>query len=283
MSARIRNGLRTAAKDRLDRQVQEGRQLLQDLELIDREDAFGGASREHIILEKRRAHRTAMENWKRATEVLLRKYFDSSEFAVEFLNETQEGSSYGDPLYNPTAEALQRGINVIASVLHVIDDLDEEPAEMAVVPASGLATEKNTPREASDILKVLNLVERKLRTVVREVPQREQQVQDAMENLLLGADIDYSRETDSIEYSSKTYTPDFSLPRIDLTLEMKLSNRAEREKEIIAEVNDDILAYKTKYGNILFVVYDVGFIRDIERFARQFEQHEGVLVRVIKH
>jgi len=142
---------------------------------------------------------------------------------------------------------------------------------------------KDTPRETSDILKVLSLVERKLRKVVREVPQREQQVQDAVENLLVGADIDYSREIDSIEYSSKTYTPDFSLSRLDLALEVKLSGRAGREKEIIAEINDDILAYKTKYGNILFAVYDVGFIRDVERFVGQFEQHEGVLVRVIKH
>jgi hypothetical protein len=142
---------------------------------------------------------------------------------------------------------------------------------------------KDTPRETSDILKVLTLVERKLRKVMREVPQREQQVQDAVENLLVGADVDYSRETDAIEYSSKTYTPDFSLPRIDLALEVKLSCRAGREKEIIAEINDDILAYATKYRNIVFLVYDVGFIRDVERFVRHFEQHEGVLVRVVKH
>lgn len=142
---------------------------------------------------------------------------------------------------------------------------------------------KDTPRETSDILKVISLVERKLRKVVRNTPQRESQVQDAIENLLVGADVEYSRETDSIEYSSKTYTPDFSLLRLDLALEVKLSGRAGREKEIIAEMNDDILAYKTKYGNILFVVYDVGLIRDVDRFVGQFEQHEGVLVRVIKH
>jgi hypothetical protein len=142
---------------------------------------------------------------------------------------------------------------------------------------------KDTPRETSDILKLLSLVERKLRKVLREAPERESQVQNAIENLLVGADVDYSRETDSIEYSSKTYTPDFVLSRLDLALEVKLSARAGREKEIIAELNDDILAYKTKYGNILFVVYDVGFIRDVDRFVGQFEQHEGVLMRVIKH
>ena len=91
------------------------------------------------------------------------------------------------------------------------------------------------------------------------------------------------RETDSIEYSSKTYIPDFSLSRIDLALEVKLAVRQGREKEIIGEINDDILAYKTNYGNLLFVVYDAGLIRDVDRFSSQFEQHDGVLVRVIKH
>lgn len=142
---------------------------------------------------------------------------------------------------------------------------------------------KDTPRETSDIVKVLGLVERKLRKVVRGVPQRESDIQEAIENLLVGADVEHSRETESIEYSSKTYAPDFSLPRLDLALEVKLSGRVGREKEIIAEMNDDILAYKTKYGNILFVIYDTGFIRDVERFAGHFERHEGVLVRVVKH
>jgi hypothetical protein len=52
---------------------------------------------------------------------------------------------------------------------------------------------------------------------------------------------------------------------------------------VIGEINDDILAYSTKYGNILFVVYDCGFIRDVERFSGHFEASKGVLVRVVKH
>ena len=142
---------------------------------------------------------------------------------------------------------------------------------------------KDTPLESSEIIKVLSLIEKKLRKVIHNIPKRERDVQDALENLLVGADVNYSRETDSIEYSSKTYIPDFSLTRIDLALEVKFSARAGREKEIIGEINDDILAYKTKYGNLLFVVYDTGFIRDVDRFISQFEQYEGVLVRVIKH
>ena len=73
------------------------------------------------------------------------------------------------------------------------------------------------------------------------------------------------------------------MPKIDLAIDIKLCSRDGREKEIIAEINDDIMAYQTKYGNLLFVIYDIGFIRDIERFADSFEIQRNVIVRVVKH
>lgn len=142
---------------------------------------------------------------------------------------------------------------------------------------------KNTGPEASMILKVISLAERKLRKVIRDEPTAEKQVQEAFESLLIGADIPYSRESERIEYSSKTYTPDFTVGKADLAIEIKICNRKEREKEIIAEMNDDVAAYKRKYGNLLFVVYDTGFIRDIDRFAGHFEDKDGVMVKVVKH
>jgi hypothetical protein len=142
---------------------------------------------------------------------------------------------------------------------------------------------KNTAPEASTIIKVINLAERKLRKIIRTIPTREKEVQDSFETLLIGADVEYSRKTDSIEYSSKTYTPDFTAPKSDLAIELKLCPKIEREKEMIAEINDDILAYKTKYGNILFVIYDCGFIRDVDRFIEHFEKNENVIVKVVKH
>ncbi|MBI2918310.1 MAG: hypothetical protein HYY01_09980 [Chloroflexi bacterium] len=142
---------------------------------------------------------------------------------------------------------------------------------------------KDTPPESSLIVRLMNLVEHKLRKVVRERPEREKEIQDAFENILVGADIPYSRETESIEYSSKGYTPDFTLPKIEMAIEVKLCNREGREKEIIAEINDDIPAYQTRYGNLLFVVYDLGFIRDTERFVAPFEEQKSVMLRVVKH
>ncbi len=142
---------------------------------------------------------------------------------------------------------------------------------------------KDSGPESSAIVKVINLAEHKLRKVIRAKPSTEKEVQDAFEGLLIGADLPYSRETDRIEYSSKTYQPDFTMTKLDLAIDMKLCARDGREKELPAEINDDILAYQAKYGNLLFIVYDVGFIRDVERFADSFEQHQNVVVRVVKH
>ena len=108
-------------------------------------------------------------------------------------------------------------------------------------------------------------------------------MQDAFENLLIVADIPYSRESEHIEYSSKTYIPDFVIEMIDLTIDMKLCSRDGREKEMISEINDDIMAYQTKHANLLFLVYDVGFIRDVDRFVGAFHENTRVIVRVIKH
>ena len=148
---------------------------------------------------------------------------------------------------------------------------------------TGVYTKRESGTEASLVLSVLNLAEQKLRKVIRDKPDNERQVQDAFENLLIGADISYGREVDSIEYSSKTYTPDFSLQKINLAVEVKLCSRAEREKELPEEINDDILAYQTKYQNLLFVVYNLGYIRDKDLFSRSFEEHENVTIRVVKH
>jgi len=142
---------------------------------------------------------------------------------------------------------------------------------------------KDTAPESSLILQIINLAERKLRKVVRDRPSHEREVQDAFEGLLIGADIPYAREKERIEYSSKTYIPDFTFRKIDLALDLKLCTRKDREREIIQEINDYILAFQTKFGNLFFIVYDVGHIRDIELFVDSFEKHQNVVVRVVKH
>jgi hypothetical protein len=174
-------------------------------------------------------------------------------------------------------EAYVRQLDSAKGILQsAADDLNR-------LGVTGVYRGKDTGPEASAIVRVLNMVERKLRKVIRKKPELEREIQDAFENLLVAADIEYHREAESIPYSSKTYIPDFTLPRLDLAIEIKLSLVSEHEKKFIAQMNDDIVAYQTKYGNVLFIVYDVGVIRDIDRFSGHFEANSGVLVRVIKH
>ena len=137
--------------------------------------------------------------------------------------------------------------------------------------------------ESSDIVKILSLIDNSLRKVVRTVPKNEREIQDVLESLFVGAGLEFSREKENILYSSKRYIPDFVFMRIGTIVEVKLCNRKEREKEIIAEINDDILAYKTKYSNLIFVVYDIGVIKDVDQFKNGMETPKDILVRIVKH
>jgi hypothetical protein len=131
------------------------------------------------------------------------------------------------------------------------------------------------------IVKVINLLERRLPRAFRGRPETERDVQNGFETLLAGAEIAYERESDSIVHSSRTYVPDFTFSDLQAALELKLCSRHGCEKEITAEINDEILAYRARYPRIIFGVYDLGFIRDPDQFSRTFET--GVLVSVIMH
>jgi len=140
---------------------------------------------------------------------------------------------------------------------------------------------ENTAPEANDLIKIINLGDKKLRKLIRTTPEREKEIQDKFEDLLIASDIEYSREYPHIEYSSKKYIPDFSFPKINLAIEIKLCKN--EGKSIIAQLNDDILAYKTEFRNLLFIIYDLGQIRNIENFKRSFELNDNVIIQIIKH
>jgi hypothetical protein len=142
---------------------------------------------------------------------------------------------------------------------------------------------KNTVPESSTIIKILSLIDNKLRKLVREKPLKETIIQDIFENLLIATDIPYERESPSISYSSKKYIPDFSFLQLDLIVEVKLCTEITKEKFLIAQINDDILAYQTKFGNIIFIIYDLGQIRDTSRFSKSFENNDKIIIKIIKH
>jgi len=126
-----------------------------------------------------------------------------------------------------------------------------------------------------------------LRSAIFEKPEKEREVQNALEQLLIGRGFqkgrDYDREIGRIKVSAKEVVPDFVFPMLDLATEVKLVSDTGRMKEVIDEINADILAYRKRYKNICFIVYDIGCIRDQAEFRRDLELNEGVSVLIIKH
>lgn len=133
-------------------------------------------------------------------------------------------------------------------------------------------------------MKIHHLINTKLRKTVRDVPQGEKEVQDRLEDVFTGADLDghFTREKERFGFSAKSYIPDFIFERIDTVVEVKLCKTELDVRNIISQINDDIIAYRTKYSNIIFVVYDLGKIRDQDEFKRGLEISEQVIIMIVK-
>jgi hypothetical protein len=177
----------------------------------------------------------------------------------------------------PTPPVFLDGAASRAFLMALKKDLAKEPAAVLRLP----------PREAMSahelhIRTIVDLLERRLPRAFRGRPEKDREVQNGFETLLAGAGIAYEREHDSIVYASKTYVPDFTFPGLQAALEVKLCDRPDRETEILAEINEEIPAYRTRYSNLIFGVYDLGFIQATDRFSRSFDESDGVLVRVMK-
>lgn len=134
---------------------------------------------------------------------------------------------------------------------------------------------------------ITNFIKSKLRTIINSVPSKEIEIQNYIEALLVGRNltkgIDYDRESGKFEFSGKEYIPDFILPKMNLCIEVKLL-RPGKKSTIIDEINADLTAYSTKYERLLFVVYDLGVIRDEAEFRRDIENAgASIKVVIIKH
>jgi hypothetical protein len=132
-----------------------------------------------------------------------------------------------------------------------------------------------------------DFIQAKLRRAVFAVPDKEVEVQNGIESLMVGRGMakgtDYDRETGRVKTSGKESVPDFIFPHLKLCLEVKLSKSADKLREIVDEINADIRAYGTQYERQLYIVYDLGIIRDEAEFKRGLEDAPGVSALVVKH
>jgi hypothetical protein len=132
-----------------------------------------------------------------------------------------------------------------------------------------------------------DFIQARLRSVIFAVPDKEVEVQNAIEALMIGRSmvkgIDFDRETGRVKTSGKESIPDFVLPNLNLCLEVKLSKSTDKLRAIVDELNADIRAYSKLYERQLYVVYDVGTIRNEAEFKGGLEDAPGVSVIVVKH
>ena len=131
-----------------------------------------------------------------------------------------------------------------------------------------------------------NFLQTRLRTVIFRKPDKELEVQNAIESLLLGRGLskgtDYDRESGKFEFSGKEYIPDFIIPKFNLCIEVKLLREGKKSK-VIEEISADITAYKKAYQRQLYVVYDLGVIQNEVEFKRDIEMVDGVKLIIVKH
>jgi DpnII restriction endonuclease len=148
-----------------------------------------------------------------------------------------------------------------------------------------LSTRVDLPAEKAEGLRYF--FEANLRKAIFDVPTQEREVQNAVEQLLIGRGlskgIDYDRETGRVKVSIKEVVPDFILPKLDLAIEVKLAKTSTQARTIVDEINADIQSYGRKYKHVLFIVYDLGTIRDVLEFTRDLESVDGVEAIVVKH
>ncbi len=142
--------------------------------------------------------------------------------------------------------------------------------------------------KGDEIRSLCDFFQANLRRAVFVEPDKEKEIQDVVEQLLIGKGfakgIDYDRETGRVKVSIKEVVPDFILPRLSMAIEVKLSKDKSKSKSIVDEINADIQAYSKKYSSTLFIVYDLGSIQDEFAFKHGLETIDGnIRIVIVKH
>ena len=118
-------------------------------------------------------------------------------------------------------------------------------------------------------------------------PTSEKDVKNAIEAIMVGRGMqkgaDYDRETGRVKYSGKEFVPDFIFRPLSTALEVKLVKESGDDRNVIDEINADIVAYTTAYQHVIFLIYDTGIISNEVEFKRGLESFPSVRVIIVKH
>lgn len=138
-----------------------------------------------------------------------------------------------------------------------------------------------------EILSLRDFFQSRLRSAIIKTPENEREIQDIIEHLLIGRGMqkgeDYDRETGRVRHSSKEVVPDFAIRNLSLAIEVKLVKTTSRLGRVVDEISADIVSYMKGYSRLLFLIYDLGHIRDEFEFRHDLERNSNVTVVIVKH
>ncbi|MCY3902279.1 MAG: hypothetical protein OXF76_03860 [Caldilineaceae bacterium] len=177
----------------------------------------------------------------------------------------------------------------IPSLGDTLPDMRKEIFESVYANLSLLQSFLETQLDTIDdeILSLRDFLQSRLRSAVFEIPENEKSIQNIIDQLFVGRGMqkgqDYGREVGRVKIASKESVPDFVFFRLSLAVEVKLVKNADRVKRVIDEISADIMSYSKKYRHQLYVIYDLGHIRDQVEFCHDFEKTQSVSLIIIKH
>jgi hypothetical protein len=114
-------------------------------------------------------------------------------------------------------------------------------------------------------------------------PERERDVQNAVEVILRSLAVVFTREQESSAIGPRGFTPDFVVSSEDLAIEVKLATPKHLAGPIQEEIAADVSGYSVKWRRALFVIYDLGVITDPDRMREENMRKFGVTLLIIKH
>lgn len=244
------------------------------------------------------------------TEAKIKEFLSLATTLKDAMRMSLEGDDKNVWKYSSYREYMRKYNMLIKEVAQIIElktildlyDLERVPGNMDTVAIqqkhyfdsvySNLSILESFLRNKSEIKndEIKNLkyfIQSNLRKVIFNEPEKEIEIQNAIEQLFIGKGlnkgIDYGRETGRISISVKEVVPDFIMYKLNLALEVKLTKTRTKSKEIVDEINADIQSYRKEYSNLLFVVYDLGSIRDEEEFKNDLDNESNIQLIIVKH
>jgi len=179
-------------------------------------------------------------------------------------------------------DPLRCFLNPSEQVYHAIIRIVAEMLEEAIGVYEHLQAGTGMISVGVSDLGLVGALERALRVAFKAAPADEAEVQQATAAVLTALAVPFTREQEVVEVGTRTFRPDFVVHG-SVPLELKLVNTHGDVRKSQEEIAADIAAYKTKWSDLMFLVYDCGFIAEPHRYKETLMDQFGVTVIVVKH